>query len=130
MTSFKLLGTIYVIYSLISAMLAKPTSPSDDEMNLDGLESSEEGFAETLIELRILTGNDEREKNLELGKLYQGDMKLETEQLEALLRNESEQARIESRTGLLRESYRWPKNSEGKVVVPYSTEGFSKFFYL
>lgn len=126
MQSLKHLTTLLVICSLAQTLKAKPTIPNDDEMNLEGMESSEEGFAESLIEPRVLVGNEERGKNLELGKFYQGDMKLEPEQLAALLRNETEQTQVESRTGLLSENYRWPKNMEGKVVVPFLTEGFSK----
>lgn len=127
MASFKLLPFICIFSTLLYISIAKPTTSG--EIDLAVMESSEEGFDESLIEPRLKKDgtDDEGSQNLELGKLFQGDMKLEPEQLAAMVRNATEQSKVESRTGLLSETYRWPKNSKRKVVVPFKTEGFSKY---
>jgi hypothetical protein len=60
----------------------------------------------------------------ELGDKFQGDIVLTPEQ-KALVSGTTRG----SRTGLLDKKYRWPKNSFGKVILPYtfqSSAGFSK----
>jgi hypothetical protein len=67
----------------------------------------------------------ERSK-LEFGDEFQGDIVLSPEQ-EQILNGNSKG----SRTGLLNKSNKWPKNSAGQVVVPYTFQaasGFSKYF--
>lgn len=62
---------------------------------------------------------DERaEIKLENGKYFQGDIILKDGQLEAL-NNEDEDGILGTRTGLISQKYRWPKNDEGKVIIPY-----------
>lgn len=51
----------------------------------------------------------------ESGKFFQGDIKLIKEQRDYLLDNNS----LPTRTGWIDESYRWPKDNSGHVIVPY-----------
>lgn len=67
-------------------------------------------------EIQFQAGNPE----LENGEYFQGDIKLEVEQKEALERNDTDDGILASRTGLLIESMRWPKNTKGEVTVPYT----------
>lgn len=67
-------------------------------------------------EIQFQAGNPD----LENGEYFQGDIKLEVEQKEALERNETDDGILASRTGLLIESMRWPKNTKGEVTVPYT----------
>lgn len=66
-------------------------------------------------EIQFQDGNPD----LENGEYFQGDIKLEVEQKEALERNDTNDGILGSRTGLLFESMRWPKNRKGEVIVPY-----------
>lgn len=75
-------------------------------------------FAENDVgsdEIHFQEGNPD----LENGEYFQGDIKLEAEQKEILERNDTSDSILGSRTGLLYESMRWPKNKKGEVVVPY-----------
>jgi hypothetical protein len=68
---------------------------------------------------------DERSE-LEFGDKFQGDIVLTPEQ-EELINGEGNHKG--SRTGLSRTQFRWPKNSAGQVIVPYTfqaSSGFSK----
>lgn len=55
--------------------------------------------------------------------LFQGDI---------LLTPEQEEPQRSGRLGLKNEAYRWPKNSQGRVIVPYTIQasaGYSNIFY-
>ncbi|KAL7020188.1 hypothetical protein ACKWTF_011406 [Chironomus riparius] len=52
------------------------------------------------------------------GDLFQGDIELVPEQVK-LLNGTGEDADLADRTGLISAVYRWPKNRNGKVIVPY-----------
>ncbi|KAL7024350.1 hypothetical protein ACKWTF_013004 [Chironomus riparius] len=54
-------------------------------------------------------------KNFEDGEYFQGDMVMLDEQLNIL----NDSTDMTYRTGIIGEKYRWPKNSDGKVIVPY-----------
>lgn len=120
MTSFCLSASALIFLTLSSSISGKPTSSNEnvvDEMDLSGLESSEDQ-SESFIRSRFIDDEEVEIQNAEYGNFHQGDMILEPDQIEAMYRNESEQTKIEERTGFLSTSYRWPKNSEGKVIVP------------
>lgn len=57
--------------------------------------------------------------NLEYGEYFQGDIVVDEEQKEYLLRNDTD-GTFSTRTGILFLSARWPKNSMGLVIVPYT----------
>lgn len=62
---------------------------------------------------------DERaEQKLENGVFYQGDIILQQDQIDVLKYPDDDDP-FGTRTGLISENYRWPKNQKGKVIVPY-----------
>lgn len=78
--------------------------------------------------LNALPVSDERGSPLEFGDNFQGDIILTPEQ-EDIINGNTRGAR----TGLLNTRSRWPKNSSGYVIVPYtfqSASGFSKTIRL
>jgi hypothetical protein len=50
------------------------------------------------------------------GDHFQGDIELSPEQEEIFMANSSSKG---SRTGIVDTRYRWPKNTQGQVIVPY-----------
>jgi hypothetical protein len=62
--------------------------------------------------------DEEAQQKLENGQFYQGDIVLMEDQLE-ILKAPDDVSQIGTRTGILSEYYRWPKNRYGKVVVPF-----------
>ncbi|XP_070501159.1 low choriolytic enzyme-like [Chironomus tepperi] len=52
------------------------------------------------------------------GDLFQGDIELLPEQIQ-ILNSTGEEGELADRTGLISAVYRWPKNRDGKVIVPY-----------
>lgn len=66
---------------------------------------------------------------LENGKFFQGDMILQPDQMEFLKSNVTDMDSLASRTGVLHETYRWPKDKSGHVIVVYEIADyhFSKF---
>lgn len=82
-----------------------------------------------------LPGEDELTVNYDLQygkKLFQGDLKLDETQMEILLRNNSgdDTGNLKSRTGVLDDEYRWPKNSQDLVVIPYIIDTLSGYCKL
>lgn len=64
--------------------------------------------------------DDKAQQKLEDGKFYQGDIVLMADQKE-IIESEPDDDPFGTRTGILSEYYRWPKDkSEGKVIVPYT----------
>lgn len=75
------------------------------------------------------------QKELENGGFYQGDIILHEDQRDLLMshKNFDENDHIPTRTGLINEQYRWPKNALGFAVMPYvidSDSGYCKFSQL
>lgn len=67
------------------------------------------------------------EQHLEHGNFFQGDIVLVQDQKEYLLANDSSEFPI--RTGWVDEYYRWPKDNDGNVIMPYhiaSESGYCK----
>ncbi|KAG5668445.1 hypothetical protein PVAND_016385 [Polypedilum vanderplanki] len=64
---------------------------------------------------------DEKElQKLENGQFYQGDIVLLPDQEEILNQPlPADNDNFPTRTGLISEYYRWPRNRDGKVIVPY-----------
>ena len=66
--------------------------------------------------------DEDVDTELEYGDYYQGDILLEDDQME-LLKSEPKEGEDDDefamRTGHILQYYRWPKNSRGKVIVPY-----------
>jgi hypothetical protein len=79
------------------------------------------------IDPQLKVENDDF-KNLEYGGHYQGDIHLSPEQEEAF-KPDTNSGKV-GRTGQLSTSYRWPKNSQGFVLVPFvihAQSGYSRF---
>lgn len=71
---------------------------------------------------------------LENGEYFQGDMRLSPEQEKYYLTDadldgdDGEEATgVGSRTGILNKKFRWPKDKNGKVNVPYKIDDAAKF---
>jgi hypothetical protein len=74
------------------------------------------------------------QRSLENGQYFQGDMKLLPEQEKYLTTNEEEaetdsgdESGLFTRTGLVNTKYRWPKNREGHVILPYKIDELAKY---
>ena len=71
---------------------------------------------------------------LENGEYFQGDMRLSPEQEKYYLTDEDsdlgdgdDEEGVGSRTGIRNIKYRWPKDKNGKVNVPYKIDDAAKF---
>ncbi|CRL02609.1 CLUMA_CG015841, isoform A [Clunio marinus] len=113
-----------LILSLTLQVKAKPFDDKivfrddDDDLSLLNLESSNQ-LLQSVDDLRALNTEGEIvQKESEEGEHFQGDIKLLPEQKEFLLANESDGS-LPTRTGLTNEYFRWPKDRNGFVVVPY-----------
>lgn len=104
----KAIAVLFISFAIaVNIVHCKPTADNDAITFADNEVGSEE--------IQFQAGNPD----LENGEYFQGDIKLEAEQKEALERNDTDDGILASRTGLLLESMRWPKNSKGEVTVPY-----------
>ena len=68
---------------------------------------------------------EENEENFEDGEYFHGDIVLNEHQREHLLGNGIDDG--STRTGRIDEYYRWPKNSNGTVIMPYNISLESKY---
>lgn len=101
MAATQVLSSSIFAFFILIALPSFHTLPIVDEVNVNGRSS------------------------LEYGDKFQGDIVLTPSQEEMF--NGTGKG---SRTGLLDTRYRWPKNTAGQVIVPYtflSSAGFSKF---
>jgi hypothetical protein len=62
--------------------------------------------------------DDIKDVRLEQGSLFQGDIFLLEDQKELLLKNDSGDF-LPTRTGIISDEYRWPKDDYGFVQVPF-----------
>lgn len=94
------------------------STTSSNEANFVVLQNSEEALKVEPLEETIVSRFDEGPEFSipeEQGDAFQGDMILTEEQRKEMF----DTSIIESRTGLLADKYRWPKNSNGNPIVPY-----------
>lgn len=94
------------------------STTSSNEANFVVLQNSEEASKVEPLEESIVSRFDEGPAMSipeEQGDAFQGDMILTEEQRQEMF----DTSIVESRTGLLADKYRWPKNSNGKPIVPY-----------
>lgn len=65
----------------------------------------------------------------ENGKFFQGDMILQPDQEEVFFAKVAIDDKFASRTGLLHETYHWPKDKAGHVIVTFeiAKNDFSKY---
>lgn len=123
---------IFLIFLKFSSIFAFPTNndfvfPDEIDDSADDLRSLNQlRFLDDSHLLRTKNNSIEFIKDdaadvaLESGKFYQGDIKLVQDQ-EEFLNAEPGDDRFPSRTGLVSESYRWPRSGykSDKVHVPF-----------
>lgn len=66
--------------------------------------------------------NEKIQKELENGEFFQGDIILHGDQMDLVMSHKNfteNEDNIPTRTGLINEQYRWPKNNLGQAVIPY-----------
>lgn len=77
---------------------------------------------------KLLGGESEIiEPHLENGKFFQGDIVLVQDQKEYLLANDTKDGSVPTRTGWIDEYYRWPKDKNGDVILPYYVSPESQY---
>lgn len=113
--------------SLISA------KPADDRIVFQ----DDDDYLSLGDENQVLPSNDDLKsfgiadenalQELEHGKFFQGDIVLLQEQKEYLLPQANGSFALPTRTGWIDESYRWVKDKEGNVIVPYVIDPSSKY---
>lgn len=119
--------SLLVLTSLVIAykVSARPSNDfvfrdeTEYEPDLPPLTLEEENQILPSDRTKLLGGENEIvEQRLENGKFFQGDIVLVQDQKEYLLANESGSS-VPTRTGWIDEFYRWPKDSNGYVILPY-----------
>ena len=118
----------FLILALLSATFGKPQGDRivfrDEESDID----IEDGLL-TSKGTKVLGGENELVAQYkEHGKFFQGDIVLIKDQKDYLLADNSS-GFLPTRTGLVDEDFRWPKDRNGKVILPYyidPTSGFCK----
>lgn len=114
---------IVICMALASEVIARPGSDSfvfrDDE---DGGDNQ---ILPSIDDLKSIGASDEVVKQeLENGKLFQGDIKLVQDQKDYYL---AKPGSVPPRTGWIDEHYRWPKDKQGYVILPFYLSPESKF---
>jgi hypothetical protein len=119
---------IFVASSLILVL----SIPANDKIVFsDGDASLEDQLLtrdDTVLTSRF-SEDEEFLQDLENGKMFQGDIILSPEQQDLLKntpRNEEEED-VPTRTGLISEEYRWPKDARGLVYMPYEIDPSSDY---
>lgn len=97
----------------------------DDSVNVLKIEDDNELLPSTQAK-SIGSGRESVDPKLMNGEYFQGDIKLNEEQMKTVLSNNS----VPSRTGIIDEFYRWPKSERGFVLVPYYLHKESDFSKL
>ncbi len=92
---------------------------------------TDESDENEIFEPKTRISFDEADQNFEFDEnLFQGDIKL-TKNQEKIFNSEDYEeedgASVSTRTGLMLERYRWKKNKNGKVLVPYKIREDSGF---
>lgn len=132
------LTIISLVVISLSQILARPQGdivflPDDDS----------DSFASRFSAFEVLPSDNSSQKylrhpeatlSLENGEYFQGDMNLLPEQEKYYLTDEEveegdgeEGEGIITRTGILNTKYRWPKDRNGKVIVPYIIQDSANF---
>ncbi|XP_070493994.1 hatching enzyme 1.2-like [Chironomus tepperi] len=89
---------------------------NSQQVNLQRLLDDENLLKSDNLTTEFLIDEDAKDV-LENGEFYQGDIVLMEDQLDMLKATDDE---FGTRTGILSQYYRWPKNRLGKVIVPYA----------
>lgn len=100
-------------------------------VNLDEVIDADKEFTDKELKLdqvQLLSrfSDSQDDPNFDKYEKYQGDILLTPEQKESLEKPEIE-GFLDTRTGLLDESFRWPKDNDGSVIVPFAiSDDYSK----
>jgi hypothetical protein len=116
---------IFILLLIASLTCARPGDNSDV-----GPDFTLDGEVVASVESRFSFPDDDVEVEdvkLEDGNFFQGDIKLLAEQKEILDRLAVDKNSFPTRTGILNEEYRWPKDNEGYVNIPYEFAPGSKY---
>jgi len=114
---------LLVICVALSAIECKPVAQDDRIVFFDDDETYEDARKLNLDE--ILSSENLKSNAVddvevaENGNLFEGDIVLQPDQREVLLSNRTD-AEFGTRTGVVLDSYKWRKNRNGEVVVPYA----------
>lgn len=121
---------VLTIIVLVHFSEAKPTVDDriifrdDKDMNTnEGILKSDDSSEAAGVEAREIDVTLQAES--EMGQHFQGDIILTKEEKQAMLSNDSDP--FASRTGLLDEERRWPKDSAGHVNVYYTIDSKSGY---
>lgn len=110
-----IVGISLFLTLLVLQVLSVPLQVNDNMIFRDN--DDDPCLDTNILECGAIDSSGHFDRNLESGSLFQGDIHLLEDQRDTLLTNSTDDG-ISSRTGLLLESMRWPKN-DGLVSVPY-----------
>lgn len=123
---------VTILFSLVLAVNVQAypanTPGFSDQGEFDDVTTIEDEADLLVSDLPKIEGEDQEIYNRELryGKdFFQGDIKLNDEQKNAILSNST--VDLDTRTGLLSEDFRWPKNANRNPVIPYTIAANSGF---
>lgn len=127
---FVCVKSLLVLILLHDGIKAKPVDdaiffPDDVPETFVGL-NDENQILRSKDESRLIADDIEVKKGLENGRLYQGDIVLQPAQKEELNAIKNGDL-LPTRTGVLDEEYRWPKDDRGNVILTYNIDANAKF---
>lgn len=116
--------SLLIIICLALAVIARPSGDSfvfrDDE------DVGDNQILPSVDDLKSIGVSDEVVKlELENGQFFQGDIKLVQDQKDYYLAKPN--GSVPTRTGWIDEYYRWPKDKDGYVILPFYLAPESKF---
>lgn len=112
-------------------LIATVARVMSNPVNLDEVIDADKEFTDKELKLdqvQLLSrfSDSQDDPNFDKYEKYQGDILLTPEQKESLEKPEIE-GFLDTRTGLLDESFRWPKDNDGSVIVPFAiSDDYSK----
>lgn len=136
-----------IIISLLSIFIASTFSLPTPNGGLVFLDDDSDNSLTSLRTVDVLPSSNASRafmfhpnatRKLENGEFFQGDMNLTPKQRKFYEGSDDDEEEVEdqgdggeegilTRTGILNTRYRWPKNKEGKVLVPYKISNDAKY---
>lgn len=117
---------------LVQSTISKPFNDPDtiifrEENDVDSKEILSEDDPDEVYDASLETTNI----GLEAGEYFQGDIVITPQLLQAMFTNDTSDDMV-TRTGILFDEYRWPKNYRREVTVPYvfNNRDYSKFIII
>lgn len=99
---------------------AKPANDfvfrDEDDVEVPAVGLYDENQLLPIDQSKQLNDASDADEHFEHGSFFQGDIVLVQDQKDYLLSNNSN---TPTRTGWIDESYRWPKDNDGYVILPY-----------